>query len=95
MAFVLKLQITAVLFNLLPLPPLDGFQALAPWLPAETRDRMYAMSNVTFIGLFLVMSYSQPVNHAFWGVVDSISRFLGVPPAWGDFGYATFRFWAN
>ncbi len=95
MAFVLKLQISAVLFNLLPLPPLDGFQALAPWLPAEMRERMYAMSNVALVGLFLVLSYSAPMNHAFWGVINSISEWLGVPAAWGSFGYRAFRFWEH
>lgn len=95
MAFVLKLQISAVLFNLVPLPPLDGFQALAPWLPAEMRERMYAMSNVALVGLFLVLSYSEPMNHAFWGAIDSISEWLGVPAAWGWRGYRAFRFWTH
>ena len=95
MAFVLQLQISAVLFNLLPLPPLDGFQALAPWLPAETRERTYAMSNMALFGLFLVLSYSEPMTHAFWGVINSISEWLGVPAAWGSDGFRAFRFWAN
>jgi len=95
MAFVLQLQICSVLFNLLPIPPLDGFQAIAPWLAAETRDRMYAMSNVSLFALFLVMSYSAPVNHVFWTVIYTISELLGVPAEWGFRGYQEFKFWAH
>jgi hypothetical protein len=32
LAFLIQLQISAVLFNLLPLPPLDGYGILNPWL---------------------------------------------------------------
>jgi Zn-dependent protease len=95
MAFVLQLQICSVLLNLLPVPPLDGFQALAPWIPEETRARMYAASNMTLFGLFLVMFYSEPANHAFWGAIHSISEWLGVPAAWGGYGYHAFKFWAH
>src|SRR5262245_65544745 len=31
LAFLIQLEICAVVFNLLPVPPLDGFRALAPW----------------------------------------------------------------
>lgn len=95
MAFVLQLQICSVLFNLLPVPPLDGFQAIAPWMPADLRGRMVAASNVALFGLFIVMSYSEPVNHAFWSVVYSISDWLGVPSDWGRHGYRAFQFWAH
>ena len=95
MAFVLQLQICSVLFNLLPVPPLDGFQAIAPWMPAVMRERMSAASNMALFGLFIVMSYSEPVNHAFWSVVYSISDWLGVPSSWGRYGYHTFQFWAH
>ena len=37
LGFLMQLQISAVLLNLLPVPPLDGFQAIAPWLPPRMR----------------------------------------------------------
>ncbi|MEY2409725.1 MAG: hypothetical protein QOF48_2395 [Verrucomicrobiota bacterium] len=95
LAFVLKLEISAVLFNLIPIPPLDGFQAIAPWLPAETRERMYAMSNVALVVLFLALSYSAPLNMAFWGTINTVSEWLGVPAAWGQAGYRSFKFWES
>jgi Zn-dependent protease len=95
MAFVLKLQICSVFFNLLPVPPLDGFQAIAPWMPPDARDRMYAMSNFTLLALFMILSYSATANLFFWGLVDLVSELLGVPSAWGWEGYRAFKFWKH
>ena len=95
MAFVLKLQITALLFNLLPIPPLDGFQAFAPWMPMEARERAYSMSNFTLIALFLILRYSMTANVLFFGIVNGISSFLGVSPQLGYDGYVAFQFWKH
>ncbi len=36
-------QALAILLNLLPIPPLDGFQAIAPWLPRDLRSTLYSL----------------------------------------------------
>lgn len=95
MAFLLQLQISAILFNLIPVPPLDGFQAIAPWLHIDLRERLFAMSNMTMWILFLVMWYVQPVNEVFWNLVWGISRLLGVDPYLGAVGYHAYRFWEH
>jgi Zn-dependent protease len=78
LAFLLYLQISAVLLNLLPLPPLDGFQAIAPWLPAQVRAQGYANATVAQFVLFIGLCFVPAVNHAFWGVVLSVTELLGV-----------------
>lgn len=93
LAFVLKLQISSIFFNLIPVPPLDGFQAIAPWMPPDARDRMYAMSNITLIALFMILSFSPTARGFFWGSVNLVSELLGVPSILGDLGYFAFRFW--
>src|SRR5437879_1573174 len=45
LGFLLQLEISAIVLNLLPVPPLDGFQALAPWLPQPWRERLSGLSN--------------------------------------------------
>ncbi len=40
LAFLIELQLSAVLFNLIPIPPLDGFRALSPWLPSKTSEAL-------------------------------------------------------
>ena len=95
MSFLVQLEISSVLLCLLPVPPLDGFQALAPWLPAGVREKMYSFSNVGMFAVFLALWYVAPLRDAFWDAVNWISWMLGVHPAWGWAGYQAFRFWDN
>ena len=53
---------------------------------------MPVAQNGMFI-LFLVFWYVQPVNQAFWAVVDGISGFVGVDPDFVARGYMEFQFW--
>ena len=50
------LQMLSVLFNLLPVPPLDGFGIIGPFLNPGTRERMMAppLGNLFFFGLFFL-----------------------------------------
>jgi Zn-dependent protease len=95
LGFLLQLQVSAILLNLIPIPPLDGFQAIAPWLPPDLRERMFAVSNSSQWILFLVLWYVQPVNEFFWNVVNLIVRFFGVDPYIGAVGYHAYRFWTH
>jgi len=95
LAFLIQLEISAVFFNLFPIPPLDGFRALSPWLPQEVADRMLAQSNVLIWVLFLATWYIQPLNHAFWTIVFSASSALGVDPELAQMGWWEFRFWRH
>jgi Zn-dependent protease len=51
------LQLTAAAFNLCPVPPLDGFQTIAPWLPHDFRMKvsMPPMSTYLMIGFFIAV----------------------------------------
>ncbi|HSU52642.1 MAG TPA: site-2 protease family protein [Candidatus Dormibacteraeota bacterium] len=93
LGLLLQLQISAVILNLLPVPPLDGFQAIAPWLPERTRDQMMAASNLAMWLLFLALWYVEPINALFWLVVDIIMALLGIPYELTSEGWRAFRFW--
>ena len=93
MAFLLELQIGALFLNLIPIPPLDGFQAIAPWLPNEVRERMLAASNYTMLILFVALWNVQPLSRAFWDAVDWSCAALGVSPLLAAQGSIAFRFW--
>lgn len=93
LGFLLHLQISALILNLLPIPPLDGFQALAPWLPDDVRERLYGISNYGLFVLILALWVIEPVNDAFWSVIFQISSWLGVDPSMGAVGWRAFRFW--
>lgn len=95
LGFLLQLQVSALILNLLPIPPLDGAQAIAPWLAPETRAAYMAFSNQGMWILFMALSFIPSLNHAFWDAVFHISYLLGVPPELGDEGFRAFRFWTR
>ena len=95
LGFLLQLEVSAVILNLLPVPPLDGFQALAPWLPEDMRERLHASSNAGMFVLFIALWYIQPLNEGFWNLVYSISEALGVSRYLGYAGWEAFRFWEH
>jgi len=90
LAFLMQLEVSAILLNLIPIPPLDGFQAIAPWLPMEWRDRLFEWSQVGQWALFLALWYVEPLKKFFWNIVFVISSFLGVNPYIGYHGYDTY-----
>ena len=55
------LQFIAILFNLVPVPPLDGFQTIAPFLPEDLRFKLSTppVSTLLFFGYFAVL-WSSP-----------------------------------
>ena len=95
LAFALELQLSAILLNLIPIPPLDGFQALEPWLSSTWREHLLPMSNYGMFILFVLFQSVPPLNNAFWTAVWTIMSFLGVNPGYGDAGYHAFQFWKH
>jgi Zn-dependent protease len=93
LGFLLYLQVSAVLLNLLPVPPLDGFQAIAPWLPADVKKTAYEWGNVAQFVVFIALWRVEPVARLFWDTVGFISAILGVDPRLGYAGFKAFRFW--
>ncbi len=95
LAFLLQLQICAILFNLIPIPPLDGFHALEPWLPGEWKDAIMPIAANGLFIVFLLFYYVPPLNHALWSVIDNTSILLGVDPDLGSKGHDEFQFWPH
>ena len=93
LAFLLHLQVSAIVLNLLPVPPLDGFGALAPWLSESARHNAYQNTSVTFFALFIALSFVPVINNAFWDTVFSINSLFGVPRELVRVGWNTYRFW--
>lgn len=92
LAFLAMLQVTAALLNFLPVPGLDGYGVLEPWLPQ--RIRQHAEPFAPF-GLLLVFGFLwiPAIHHVFWGVIDTLTSGLGVSPTDVDYGLEYFRFW--
>jgi Zn-dependent protease len=93
-AFLGFLQITALLLNLLPIPGLDGYNALEPHLSPETQRAMAQFKPYGFMLLFLLLLV-QPLNHWFFGLVDQAFELSGVPRLLWQFGAGLTQFWRH
>jgi Zn-dependent protease len=91
LAFLLALQISAVLFNLIPIPPLDGFNAIEPWLPEEWSGHISFVRQYGMFILFILFWNVQPINIFFWRVVYGIINILGIDGRLAWDGFLAFR----
>lgn len=53
-AFLIYLHIFVFILNLLPLPPLDGYGIIEPWLPKNVQRKIREHSNLGFALLFVL-----------------------------------------
>src|SRR5262249_29440137 len=85
-AFLALLHLTALLFNLLPCPGLDGWGIVAPFLPGKTRNwgrRTAPIAPIILVvGLFLIPG----LNGWFWDVVYGACALIGLDPRVALFG---------
>lgn len=93
LAFLTLLQVTATLFNLLPLPPFDGYNAIRPYLDWNLQERMDQFGQISLIIIFLAFSYLPLIGSLFWGLVRVLAQLLGVPLPLAAMGQALFMFW--
>ena len=68
-----------LLLNLLPIPPLDGFQILAHWLPQDVRDQGFRLGFMPMILVFVLMGNVPQVNEAFWNAAQTITNMMRLP----------------
>ena len=93
LSFLLMLQVSAVLFNSIPLPPFDGYHVLEPFLPSVIRAHMDRFANVAIWVVLLLFWFVPAVSRSFLETVAVVSTFLGVDWGWVIAGFERFRFW--
>jgi Zn-dependent protease len=95
LSFLALLQILAFILNILPIPGLDGWGALEPWLSPEAKRfgdmvRPWGMW-VLFLLLFLVT----PVNHLFFDITYHVFDWVGGSQLLAEVGQFNFLFWRH
>ena len=93
LSFLLVLQVSAVLFNSIPLPPFDGYNVLEPFLNPVIREQMARFANIAIWVILLMFWFVPAVSNSFWGTVYTVSTLLGVDWGWVIAGLERFRFW--
>src|SRR5688572_16569836 len=79
LAAMAQLQMIAVILNLIPCPPLDGFQMLAAYMPPETRDRLMGppFGIMAFLILFFVLANVPALRNGIFNLTDRVWLGLG------------------
>ena len=90
LAFLVFLQLTALLLNLIPIPPFDGFGIIAPWLSIELRMLANRLGMLPLLVLFYLLWQGGPVGATFWGFAHSLTNLLNVPGDLIDLGRQQF-----
>jgi Zn-dependent protease len=92
LGFLAYLQLTAAILNLLPLPGLDGGNAVRPWLTAPY-DRYYDQFAGVGMLLLFALLFIPSIGAAFIGGVRTVGSLIGVPLDQASLGYQFFKFW--
>lgn len=77
-SFLLVLQIWAILFNLIPIPGLDGYGVIEPFLSPVIRAQMDRVRGYAIWILILIFWYIPMIARSFFLVVSLIAVALGV-----------------
>lgn len=93
LAFLGLLQVTAAVFNLLPIPPFDGYGAIRPYLSSEWLARMDSFAQVSMWVVLAVFWYVPFVSGIFWNFVMFIAKLIGIRLDLAFIGQNLFFFW--
>ncbi|WP_035849748.1 site-2 protease family protein [Kitasatospora azatica] len=94
LAFLGLLQVSASLLNLLPVPGLDGYGIIEPWLSPQTRRAVQPFAPYGMLAVFVILWQSQ-VNVWFFDQVFKIMELFGVGGFYQYFGQYLFHFWQH
>jgi Zn-dependent protease len=78
LAFLGFMLVVSVLLNLLPIPGIDGFGILRPWVPYSVQALSVRYSSLAIIGLFIVLWNVAPARDAFYGEALQITDALHI-----------------
>ncbi|MEU8790291.1 site-2 protease family protein [Streptomyces sp. NPDC048643] len=92
LAFLALLQVTAAILNFLPVPGLDGYGVIEPWLSYGIRRQVEPFAPFGLLAVFAVL-WIPSVNTAFFDAIYSILGGLGIDDVQRYCGQDLYRFW--
>ncbi|MFJ3226755.1 site-2 protease family protein [Streptomyces sp. NPDC086783] len=92
LAFLALLQVTAAILNFLPVPGLDGYGVIEPWLSYNVRRQVEPLAPFGLLIVFAVL-WIPSVNVAFFDAIHAVLRGLGVDDLQRYCGQDLYRFW--
>ena len=93
LALLAFLQITALFFNLLPVPGLDGFGIIEPFLPPALMLKLRKVGGLFILAIFFLLFNDTPFRDAFWGAIRWLADLLNLNMRLIGNGFKLFQFW--
>lgn len=93
LAFLAVLQIYAVLLNLIPVPPLDGFGIIEPYLSPSILKKIEPIRGMMIWLVIAVLWYLPIAGDFFAELIAIFIVLLKIPVHWVALGYQGFFFW--
>lgn len=94
LAFLAFLQATALVLNLLPVPGLDGYGVLRPFLPQALTGRLRRFEGLAILPLLLAIFLIPEAALLIFAPALALTDLGGLPRAVIQAGWDTFRFWS-
>ncbi|MFD5416099.1 site-2 protease family protein [Streptomyces nojiriensis] len=94
LAFLAMLQVSAAILNFLPVPGLDGYGVIEPWLSYRVRREMEPLAQFGLLAVFALL-WIPGVNAFFFGAVDGLMSALGVTDLETYCGRDLYNFWRD
>ncbi|MBY8876411.1 site-2 protease family protein [Actinacidiphila acidipaludis] len=94
LGFLVLLQISAALLNFLPVPGLDGYGIIEPWLSDGVKRQVAPFAPFGLLAVFGFL-YIQSLNDKFFELVYHVLDWFQVDPQYASYGYALFQFWKH
>ena len=95
LSYLALLQILAFILNILPIPGMDGWGAIEPWLPPEARRFGAMVRPWAPLVIFVLLIGVASVNEAFFSLTYNVFRLLGGSPFFAQVGQSDFLFWRS
>lgn len=92
-AMLAFLQAMALILNLLPLPGLDGFNAIRPFMPAAWEPALRRLDALALVILLAAVFLIPGFSDLLFGGAATVANLLGVPLDAMQGGWDAFHFW--
>lgn len=78
-AYLIELEMVVLILNLLPVPGLDGFGIVEPFLPKSLEKQLLPLHRYGFIILFAILWTVPPANALLWRSGHALVDAAGIP----------------
>lgn len=75
LAFGVRINIVLAIFNLIPIPPLDGSRLLSMFLPSEYSEYIYRLEPYGFFILLGILIFP-PTQALLWGMINFVYNLM-------------------